>query len=64
MYYKDYLSIISKDNLCTFKEPLIDERTIKRGGVNFSLVFKDLHVKTKTSLNSFMARTLDKKDVI
>ena len=62
MYYKDYLSIIRKDNLCTFKEPLMVERTIKGGGVNFLLVFKDLQVKTKTSLNSFMVRTLYKKD--
>ena len=44
MFYKDYSPIIRKDDLCILQECLV---------VAFLLVFIDLHVKTKTSLNSF-----------
>ena len=40
MSYKDYLSIIRKDNLCTFKEPLMVEKTIKGGSQFFTSLYR------------------------
>ena len=56
MYYKDYLRIIRRDDLCTFQECVVAEIKLESRGVKvaFLHVFKDLKVKTKTTLNFFV----------